>query len=92
MRSSLEESMPVFLQTMWDVTLLDIHTTLKTVCSKILKDVSVPWQIRERRAWALLRLGHDFRAAGEGENPDQHQTAKECFEDAFMGSVVRANC
>ncbi|CAK0799883.1 unnamed protein product [Prorocentrum cordatum] len=44
----LNDSLPVFLQTIWDVSVMDIESTLWAVCDKVLKDISVPWQIRCR--------------------------------------------
>lgn len=83
---SLEGKLPVFLQTLWDVCLLDITSTLKNVSGKVLKDVSVPWQLRLRRCQALLHVARSFQAHGACEDrkvavPD----AKRLLEDALMG-------
>lgn len=87
--SSLEESLPIFLQTIWDISALDIETTLKHVCEKVLKDISVPWQIRFRRALAMQRLGRIFRDVGQMEHSDlsQSQVAKQHLEEALYGSL-----
>lgn len=87
--SSLEESLPVFLQTIWDVSAVDIESTLRHVCDKVLKDVSVPWQVRQRRAVAMLRLGRIFRDAGQMERTDlsQSQVAKQHLEEALYGAL-----
>lgn len=87
--SSLEESLPVVLQTTWDWCAVDIEATLRQVCGKVLKDVSVPWQIRYRRALALLRLGRVFRDVGQVEHSDlsQSQVAKQHLEEALYGAV-----
>merc|ERR1711968_180189 len=58
--SSLEDSLPVFLETIWDMAVVDIESTVRVVCKKLTKDVSVPWQIRVRRAHALARIGRVF--------------------------------
>lgn len=88
-RASLEESLPVFLQTIWDVSAVDIENTISAVCNKVLKDVSVPWQIRERRAIALLRLGRVFRDVGQYEQSDisQSNVAKQHLEEAFLSAL-----
>lgn len=87
--SSLEDSLPVFLQTIWDVSAVDIESTLQHVCDKVLKDISVPWQIRQRRAVAMLRLGRVFRDAGQVEHTDlsQSQVAKQHLEEALYGAL-----
>eukprot|EP00440_Ansanella_granifera_P056650 gb/GFBE01061403.1/.p1 GENE.gb/GFBE01061403.1/~~gb/GFBE01061403.1/.p1 ORF type:complete len:895 (+),score=210.96 gb/GFBE01061403.1/:1-2685(+) len=87
--SSFEGSLPVFLQTIWDVSQMDIENTLYKVCDKVLKDISVPWQIRHRRAVALQRLGHMFRDAGQVEFRDitQSQVAKQQLEEALYSAI-----
>mmetsp|Transcript_102297 Transcript_102297/g.257674 ORF Transcript_102297/g.257674 Transcript_102297/m.257674 type:complete len:616 (+) Transcript_102297:30-1877(+) len=87
--SSLEDSLPVFLQTIWDVSAVDIESTLRSVCNKVLKDVSVPWQIRHRRAIAMLRLSRIFRDVGQVEHTDLSQStvAKQHLEEALYGAI-----
>mmetsp|Transcript_23735 Transcript_23735/g.74712 ORF Transcript_23735/g.74712 Transcript_23735/m.74712 type:complete len:912 (-) Transcript_23735:89-2824(-) len=87
--SSLEDSLPVFLQTIWDVSAVDIENTLRHVCDKVLKDISVPWQIRYRRATALVRFGRVFRDVGQVEHTDlsQSQVAKQHLEEALYGAL-----
>lgn len=87
--AQLEDSLPVFLQTIWDVSAIDIESTLRKVCDKVLKDVSVPWQIRYRRAIALLRLGRVFRDVGQVERADLSQSgvAKQHLEEALYSAM-----
>merc|ERR1712217_782692 len=87
--TSLEDSLPVFLQTIWDISAVDIENTLRSVCDKVLKDMSVPWQIRHRRAVALLRLGRVFRDVGQVEHADltQSHVAKQSLEEALYGAI-----
>merc|ERR1711972_1201501 len=87
--NSLEDSLPVFLQTIWDVSAVDIETTLRNVTDKVLKDISVPWQIRHRRAIALLRFGRIFRDVGQVEHADlsQSHVAKQSLEEALYGAI-----
>lgn len=61
---AFEEALPQFLKTAWAAVVMDIDSTLKEVGRKLLKDKSVPWQIRIRRAQALRRLGQIFADAG----------------------------
>merc|ERR1719499_409488 len=71
----LEESLPTFLETVWEISRVDIEDTLQRVCGKLLKDVSVPWQIRHRRAIALGRLAQAFRDAGQKDHADLSQSS-----------------
>lgn len=88
-RQHLEEQLPVFLQAIWDVSVVDIEDTVQKVCNKILKDVSVPWQLRLRRAQALARLGRTFRDVGQVESSDltKSMVAKAHVEEALYGSI-----
>merc|ERR1719282_1687210 len=88
-QKKIEESLPVFLQTIWDCSVLDIESTLRQICNKALKDISVPWQIRHRRARALLRLGRVFQDVGQLEVTDlsSSQVAKQHFEEALYGCI-----
>lgn len=61
---AFDEALPQFLETTWASVVMDIDGTLTEVCRKLLKDKSVPWQIRIRRAQALQRLGQIFADAG----------------------------
>eukprot|EP00971_Amphidinium_carterae_P024793 488997-Amphidinium_carterae.2 len=61
----IEDSCPTLLQAIWDVSALDIESTLQRVCMKSLHDISVPWQLCHRRASALLWLGRVFQEAGQ---------------------------
>lgn len=87
--SSLEGSLPVFLQTIWDISQMDIEATLYKVCDRALKDISVPWQIRYRRAIALKRLGQIFRDAGQVELKDltNAQIVKQQLEEALYSAI-----
>merc|ERR1711953_940621 len=87
--ASLEDSLPVFLQTIWDISATDIESTLRKVCDKVLKDISVPWQLRHRRAIALLRLGRVFRDVGQVEHADlsQSHVAKQSLEEALFSAM-----
>jgi len=87
--NSFEGSLPTFLQTIWDVSQMDIENTLMRVCDKVLKDISVPWQLRYRRALALERLGHLFEDAGQVELRDitQSAVAKQQLEEALYSAI-----
>eukprot|EP00929_Paragymnodinium_shiwhaense_P108875 TRINITY_DN75225_c0_g1_i1.p1 TRINITY_DN75225_c0_g1~~TRINITY_DN75225_c0_g1_i1.p1 ORF type:complete len:958 (-),score=220.14 TRINITY_DN75225_c0_g1_i1:219-3092(-) len=86
---SLEASLPLFLKTVWDVSASDVEETAQNVCNKLLKDISVPWQIRFRRAEALQLLGRIFKdvALSAEENADSSDSAKKKLEEALMGSI-----
>mmetsp|Transcript_66134 Transcript_66134/g.175253 ORF Transcript_66134/g.175253 Transcript_66134/m.175253 type:complete len:862 (-) Transcript_66134:265-2850(-) len=87
--ASLEGSLPIFLQTAWEMSALDVESTARAVCNKLLKDVSVPWQIRLRRANALQRLGRIFVDCSQGGSTEVGDagTVKQQLEEALHKSV-----
>merc|ERR1712183_880997 len=72
----LENSIPLILEVLWEVSAKDIEATLEVVTKLYLRDVSVPWIIRSRRAAALQRMGRIFQdiASTEDEELDPQQT------------------
>merc|ERR1712190_422601 len=94
--SALEEALPLFLQTAWSCVVTDIDNTITDVTRKLLKDKSVAWQIRLRRAQALQRLGEIFvdegtkAEAAQGSSTEKlmsSDVAKATLQEALMGSV-----
>jgi hypothetical protein len=49
---------------MWNMTLIDIETTVEKTCWKVLHDRSVPDHVREARKRGLLILGQIFLSKG----------------------------
>eukprot|EP00451_Oxyrrhis_marina_P037744 CAMPEP_0204365386 /NCGR_PEP_ID=MMETSP0469-20131031/41874_1 /ASSEMBLY_ACC=CAM_ASM_000384 /TAXON_ID=2969 /ORGANISM="Oxyrrhis marina" /LENGTH=443 /DNA_ID=CAMNT_0051354441 /DNA_START=24 /DNA_END=1355 /DNA_ORIENTATION=- len=88
----LEESLPFFLDSLWEITTMDIQTALKDVCKRLLQDVSVPWQIRCRRAMGMRRLGRIFSDAASVrmEGCPDKDDAKSRLEQAFMTAAQKA--
>jgi len=96
MEGALENALPTFLQTAWAAVVTDIDGTIKEVGRKLLKDKSVSWQIRLRRAQALQFLGRILYEEGMKESQNQGDTAsrvmtseaaKATLQEALMGSV-----
>lgn len=54
---AFKDTMPLFHDTLWGVTALDIEFTLARVVRRVLRDMSVDKSIRRQRAQALIRLG-----------------------------------
>ncbi|KAJ3228603.1 hypothetical protein HDU81_006045 [Chytriomyces hyalinus] len=58
----LEDSLPTLVETMWNITVLDVESTLRKVCFKVLKDSSVPAEIRSQRAEGMRMMGQVFHS------------------------------
>lgn len=76
------ESLPLFMDTLWDVSVIDIQSTLHNVCTKVLKDMSVEQERRDQRLAALLVVGNIFSAASKCKMSKEKK--KEEFEFAMQ--------
>lgn len=54
----------LMLESMWRVSLLDIESTLRHVCNKVLSDASTEAGERMKRARALVAMGRVFKSYG----------------------------
>jgi DnaJ-domain-containing protein 1 len=59
-RNQLEEVLPLLMETAWSICQVDVEETVKASAKIVLKDISIPWQLRMKRAYALRRLGRIF--------------------------------
>ncbi|KAI9342947.1 X-domain of DnaJ-containing-domain-containing protein [Obelidium mucronatum] len=57
----IEENLGTIVETMWNITVIDVESTLRKVCFKVLKDSSVSKEERVKRAEGLLIMGHIFQ-------------------------------
>ncbi|KAJ3351273.1 3-dehydroquinate dehydratase (3-dehydroquinase), partial [Entophlyctis luteolus] len=58
----IEENLGTIVETMWNITVLDVEATLRKVCFKVLKDSSVTRDERVARAQGMLMMGEVFQA------------------------------
>merc|ERR1712054_614506 len=90
-------NMPMFLDTLWALTVCDIEQTLYQVGNKVLKDQSVSSNTRQKRAEALQISGKCFknvkkevgnRFAMDKEKSDKQKRQR--FEQAMFRTVAGA--
>ncbi|CAD7932111.1 unnamed protein product [Amoebophrya sp. A25] len=59
-REAQQQNLPVFMDVLWQVTLLDIQSTSRQVCRKLHRDTGASKQERAKRIEALARVGKIF--------------------------------
>ena len=70
------EQMPAMLNAMWRVTVIDVERTLKSVCTMVLEDESVPFEARRVRADGMRRLGRLYSVAADHAQGGAKQRAQ----------------
>eukprot|EP01071_Lankesteria_metandrocarpae_P007248 Lankesteria_metandrocarpae@DN4627_c1_g1_i1.p1 len=87
-----EEALPVILDTMLNICILDIDSTLNKTCKKVLKDMTVDLETRKMRAEALIELGTIMQAeAGKKAKlkKGQQTDARRQMEEALLAAAQR---
>lgn len=85
-----EQSKGVFesgLQLAWNTTVIDLETNCKAQCRFLLKDLSVSWQVRVRRAQALMILAKAFKY--QGERAPKTKLGMELISEAMIGAATK---
>jgi hypothetical protein len=73
---TMTEQMPQFLEGAWYMSVVDVESTVRHVCKKVLTDTSVGREERTKRALALKWLGEAFLAAVSEEGRKADGTPK----------------
>ena len=62
-----EDTMNLMIEAMWRVSMLDIESTLRHACNKVLSDQSVDKSLRKNRARGLVVMGRVFQTYGSAD-------------------------
>ena len=82
-----EASSASLLALMWTTTVVDITSTLHTVCQMVFFDQSVSKDIRHKRALGVQNLGQVFQACPPPDGQEE-KDAKTLYEEAAFLAMV----
>ncbi len=71
-----QENLPIFLEAMWHVSVIDIERTLSAVTHKAFRDHSVDERTRRRRAEAVSLMGRAFMSEALAKGGSKDPRAK----------------
>ena len=83
-----EASSASLLALMWTTTVVDITSTLHTVCQMVFFDQSVSKDIRHKRALGVQNLGQVFQACPAPPDGQEEKDAKTLYEEAAFLAMV----
>ena len=81
-----EDKLPSFLEVMWNVTVIDITTTLREVVMKVLTDRSVEADVRNKRAEAVKALGEIFEQQ-KIASTDNRKSVRSLYRSAAQAAM-----
>jgi len=78
------DNLPLLMDTLWNVSVLDIQSTLNSVCRRVLTDTSVSPEDRYQRAKTLSKVGAIFSAAAKYDNKMSNEEKTKEFQFALQ--------
>ncbi|KAL7521702.1 hypothetical protein ACHAWX_006380 [Stephanocyclus meneghinianus] len=84
---SNEDELPAMIEMMWNITVIDISTTLREVVMKVCKDTSVSDEIRKKRANAIFELGTIWESLKKKEAGGKMQSVRKMYASATAAAM-----
>ncbi|KAL7544926.1 hypothetical protein ACHAWF_008305 [Thalassiosira exigua] len=85
--ASEEDHLPGMISIMWNMTVIDISSTIREVVTKVLKDQSVSGDVRKKRAKAVQELGTVWEGLKKKEASGMQQSVRNLFASAAAAAM-----
>mmetsp|Transcript_4036 Transcript_4036/g.9133 ORF Transcript_4036/g.9133 Transcript_4036/m.9133 type:complete len:464 (+) Transcript_4036:158-1549(+) len=82
-----EDALPAMIEMMWNITVIDISTTLREVVMKVCKDASVSDDVRKKRANAILELGTLWEGLKKKETDEMQKSVRNLYASATAAAM-----
>jgi hypothetical protein len=80
------DTLPDFIKTIWNITVIDITSTIREVVMKVLNDVSVSPETRKLRGEAVIELGTIFKEQ-RSSDPSRDRSVRNLFASATQEAM-----
>lgn len=84
------DGLPAMIEVMWNMTVIDISSTLREVVLKVCKDSSVSDDIRKKRANAILELGTTWEELKKKDAGAKMQSVRRMYASATQAAMEAA--
>lgn len=84
---SEEDTLPAMIEVMWNMTVIDISSTIREVVLKVLNDQSVSKDIRKKRADAVHKLGTIWENQKKKSTDGMQQSVRNLFASATAAAM-----
>ena len=81
------DALPHMVEMMWNITVIDISGTLREVVMKVVKDASVPIDIRKQRAEAIKELGIVWEGLKKKEADGAQKSVRNMYASATAAAM-----
>lgn len=84
-----EDGLPHMVEMMWNITVIDISSTIREVVMKVLKDVSASEDIRKKRADALQQLGGVWENLKSAKSDGMQASVRNLYASATRAAMEK---
>ena len=82
-----DDQLPAYLEVMWQVTSIDISTTIHEVVAKVVNDKSADAEDKKKRMEAILALGEIYENVKSKDPKQRAMSARGIFQSAAAAAA-----
>ena len=86
-KGSEGDELPAMVEVMWNMTVIDISTTVREVVFKTCKDISVSDEIRKKRAHGIVELGTIWESLKKKDAGGKMQSVRRMYASATAAAM-----
>lgn len=84
-----EDALPSIVELMWNMTVIDISSTIREVVMKVLKDASVSDDVRKKRAEAVQQLGGIWESLKSKKSDGMQASVRNLYASATRAAMEK---